>query len=121
MSMEAMPSLKRRLSDVAYRQMVDDTIGTVATGPGGHRGTSTNSSVTSSHPHAGSSEKSLPGPVGIQPKPPSPPRLNTEGSHVRTFECAPPRMPVGGQALLASMPCLGVTSGLECVHSGMSR
>ena len=52
---------------VVYRQMVDDTTATVATGPGGHRGTSTSSSVTSLHPHTGSSEKSLPGPVGIQP------------------------------------------------------
>jgi transposase len=61
-SMEAMRALKRRLSDIVYRQMLDDA--TVAmTGPGGHRGTSTNSSVTSSHPHAGSSEKSLPGPA----------------------------------------------------------
>jgi transposase len=65
-SMEAMRSLNRRLSDIVYRQMVNDTAA-VATGPGGHRGTSTNSSVTSSHPHTGSSEKSLPGPVGIQP------------------------------------------------------
>src|SRR3712207_9077164 len=35
-SMEAMRSLKRRLSDIVYRQMLDDA----ATGPGGQRGTS---------------------------------------------------------------------------------
>src|SRR4051812_37931258 len=46
-SMEAMRALKRRLSDIVYRQMVDDTITDAGTGPGGHRGTSTNSSVTS--------------------------------------------------------------------------
>jgi transposase len=40
-SMEAMRSLKRRLSDIVYRQMINDTVATTATGPGGHRDTST--------------------------------------------------------------------------------
>ncbi|MFI6071737.1 hypothetical protein ACIA5C_09130 [Actinoplanes sp. NPDC051343] len=62
-SMEAMRALKRRLSDVVYRQMVNDAVAAMATGPGGHQGTSTNSSVTGSHPHTGSSEKSLPEPA----------------------------------------------------------
>ena len=61
-SMEAMRALKRRLSDVVYRQMINDAT-TAVTGSGGHRGTSANSSVTGSHPHAGSSEKSLPEPA----------------------------------------------------------
>ncbi len=59
-SMEAMRALKRRLSDIVYRQMVNDATAAMATGPGGHQGTSTNSSVTGSHPHTDSSEKSLP-------------------------------------------------------------
>jgi transposase len=67
-STEAMRSLKRRLSDIVYRQMLDDATAAAVTGPGGHRGTSTNSGVTSSHPHAGSSDKSLPGPAESQPK-----------------------------------------------------
>src|SRR5215211_3660611 len=62
-SMEAMRALKRRLSDVVYRQMTNDAAAPMATGPGGHRGTSANSSVTGSQPHAGSSEKSLPEPA----------------------------------------------------------
>jgi transposase len=62
-SMEAMRCLKRRLSDIVYRHMVDDAITPAVTSPGGHRGTTTDSSVTSSHPHAGSSDKSLPGPA----------------------------------------------------------
>jgi transposase len=66
-SMEAMRCLKRRLSDLVYRHMLNDTMTAAATGPGGHRGTSTDSSVTSSHPHASSSEKSLPGPATAQP------------------------------------------------------
>jgi transposase len=60
-SMEAMRCLKRRLSDVVYRAMVNDAIRAM-TGPGGHRGTSPESSVAGSHPHTGSWDKSLPGP-----------------------------------------------------------
>ncbi|MEV7232097.1 IS110 family transposase [Polymorphospora sp. NPDC051019] len=67
-SMEAMRALKRRLSDIVYRQMIDDATMATATGPGGQRETTTDSSVTSSHPHAGSSEKSLPGPATPQPR-----------------------------------------------------
>ncbi|HET8836154.1 MAG TPA: IS110 family transposase [Gemmatimonadales bacterium] len=70
-SMEAIRSLKRRLSDIVYRQMIDDAAA-AATGPGGQRGTSTNSGVTSSHPHAGSSEKPLPGPAETQNRTPLP-------------------------------------------------
>ena len=61
--MEAMRCVKRRLSDIVYRQLLNDALAQTQTGPGGHRGTSTNSSVTGSHPHAGSSDKSLPGPA----------------------------------------------------------
>jgi transposase len=69
-SNEAMRALKRRLSDVVFRHMVDDAIAHTVTGPGGHRETSTDSSVTGSHSHAGSSEKSLPGPAIAQPRTP---------------------------------------------------
>ncbi|GIF22630.1 hypothetical protein BJ973_002952 [Actinoplanes tereljensis] len=62
-SMEAMRALKRRLSDIVYRQMLNDATTATAPGSGGHQGTSTNSSVTGSHPHIGSSEKSLPEPA----------------------------------------------------------
>ncbi len=65
-SMEAMRCLKRRLSDVVYRAMVNDAADAV-TGPGGHRGTSPESSVAGSHPHTGSSDKSLPGPATTEP------------------------------------------------------
>jgi transposase len=61
--MEAMRCVKRRLSDIVYQQMLHDALGQTGTGPGGHRGTSTDSSVTDSHPHTGSSDKSLPGPA----------------------------------------------------------
>ncbi len=65
-SMEAVSCLKRRLSDIVYRHMVDDAMRAM-TGPGGHPGTATKSSVTGSHPHTGSSDKSLPGPATTEP------------------------------------------------------
>ena len=61
--MEAMRCVKRRLSDIVYRQMLHDALGQTQTGPGGHQGTSTDSSVTGSHPHAGSSDQSHPEPA----------------------------------------------------------
>ena len=67
-SMEAMRCLKRRLSDIVYRRMLNDAVTSKATGPRGHRGTTTDSSVTGSHPHAGSSEKSLPEPAIDNPR-----------------------------------------------------
>ena len=70
-SMEAIRCVKRRLSDIIYRTMLDDAVRTGVTGPGrGHRGTTTNSSATGSHPTTGSSDKPLPGPVPAEPTPP---------------------------------------------------
>ena len=84
-SMEAMRALKRRLSDIACRQMITDARAAV-TGPGGHLGAATGSSAAGLHPSTGASEKSLPGPAandptpakpahspGRSPRPPSPP------------------------------------------------
>jgi transposase len=64
---EAMRALKRRLSDIIYQQMTTDARA-AATGPGGHMGAATGSSAAGSHPVAGTSEKSLPGPASHQPK-----------------------------------------------------
>ncbi|MEV0729750.1 IS110 family transposase [Polymorphospora sp. NPDC050346] len=72
-SMEAMRALKRRLSDIVYRRMINDTAAATTTGPGGQRETATDSSATGSHPHAGSSDKSLPGPAATQHRTPLPP------------------------------------------------
>ncbi len=63
---EAMRSLKRRLSDIVYHQMVLDAR-TRETGPGGHVGAATGSSTAGLHPSAGTSEKSLPGPATSDP------------------------------------------------------
>src|SRR3954469_23780169 len=67
-SMEAMRSLKRRLSDVIYKQMIKDARTPEATGPGGHMGATLQSSAASSIPTAGTSEQSLPGPATNHPK-----------------------------------------------------
>ena len=64
---EAMRCLKRRLSDIVYRAMLDDYINAKATGPGGHRGASLQSSAAGSHPHTDTSDQSLPGPVTPKP------------------------------------------------------
>jgi transposase len=70
-SMEAMRALKRRLSDVIYRTMLNDAVTAGRTGPGGHTGTATGSSAADSHPSIGTSEKSLPGPATNHPTAPS--------------------------------------------------
>lgn len=63
-----MGGLKRRLSDIVYRTMLNELVTSKATGPGGHRGASLQSSSAGSHPHTGSSDKSLPGPAKTKPK-----------------------------------------------------
>jgi hypothetical protein len=59
---EALRCLKRRLSDVIYRQLQHDQRGT-ATGPGGQPGATLTSSAAGSTPTASSSDQSLPGPA----------------------------------------------------------
>jgi transposase len=72
--MEAMRALKRRLSDVVYRQLVhdqkheqtsnsDQDAEARRTGPEGHLGATTKSSAAGSNPNADASDKSLPEPV----------------------------------------------------------
>jgi transposase len=62
-SMEAMRALKRRLSDVLYRQLLADALTPSATGPGGHPGATLQSSATDLTPDIGSSDKPHPGPA----------------------------------------------------------
>jgi transposase len=57
---EALRALKRRISDVVYRQLVLDA--ELEVGPGGQTGTTLQSSVTDPTPTVGSSEKPQPGP-----------------------------------------------------------
>jgi transposase len=78
-NMEALPCLKRRLSDVVYRQLVadahqvattgDDQTEAQAAGPRGHVGATTESSAADLNPVVDSSEKSLPRPASNDPTP----------------------------------------------------
>jgi transposase len=65
--MEALRCLKRRLSDVVYRQLVADAQGAEQpepkTGPGGHCGASQQSSAVDLPPHIDTSDQPLPGPA----------------------------------------------------------
>ena len=71
-SNESMRLLKRRLSDIVYRTMVNDAARHMATGPGGQRGDDSDSSVAGSHPHTNSSDKPLPGPATTETTTPLP-------------------------------------------------
>ena len=79
---EAMRALKRRLSDVVYRQLVNDQKQEQArngdqdrearrTGSEGHLGATTKSSAAGSNPNAGSSDKSLSEPANPDATPTS--------------------------------------------------
>ena len=65
--LEAMRCLKRRLSDVVYRQLLKDALdvemATIEAGPGGHGGASVQSSAAGLPPHTGTSDQPLPGPA----------------------------------------------------------
>ena len=64
---EALRCLKRRLSDVIYRQLVADArrleLTGGGTGPGGHCGATQESSAADLSPHVGTSDQPLPGPA----------------------------------------------------------
>ena len=66
-NMEAMRCLKRRLSDLVYNQMRADAKRCGAS-PGGHSGTTLQSSVADSHPDIDTSDQSLPGPATGKPR-----------------------------------------------------
>jgi transposase len=74
--MEAMRCVKRRLSDIVFQTMLNDTVRragtTTRTGPGGQRGNDSDSSAVGSQPHTNSSDKPLPGPARHHPRTPLP-------------------------------------------------
>jgi transposase len=75
-SNEAMRALKRRLSDIVYRTMLDDAIGrsfgAKETDPGGQQGNDSESSATGLQPHTSSSDKPHPSPSKKHPRTPLP-------------------------------------------------
>jgi transposase len=71
-SMEAMRALKRRLSNIVFKTMLDDTARAAETGPGGQRGNDSDSSATGSQPQHRLFGQATPGPVATQPRTPLP-------------------------------------------------
>jgi transposase len=69
-STEAMRALKRRLSDLVYRQLLTDALKPTATGREGQPGNDSDSSAADSDPDIDSSDRPLPGPASTQPKSP---------------------------------------------------
>jgi hypothetical protein len=65
--MEALRCLKRRLSDVVFRQLTADAATKTEAGPGGHSGATLQSSAAGSTPTTSSSDKSLPEPANTDP------------------------------------------------------
>ena len=61
--MEATRALKGRLSNLVYAQLLAGRNRREATGPGGHSGTTLQSSVTDLTPDIGRSDKPLPRPA----------------------------------------------------------
>ena len=64
---EALRCLKRRLSDVVYRQLMRDATTSIGAGPAGHVGATLASSAAGSHPITSTSDKSLTGPANRHP------------------------------------------------------
>jgi transposase len=81
-TMEAMRCLKRRISDVIYRQLVADAertaleaaVVTAGAGPGGHCGATQESSAVDLPPHIDTSDQPLPGPAASTLQPAKPVR-----------------------------------------------
>jgi hypothetical protein len=82
-SMEALAPLKRRLSNIVHRTMLDDAIAHAAagsrTGPGGQAGHDSDSSDTGSHPTPTRRTSHFPDPPKAGREPHSRPLIDTEG------------------------------------------
>jgi len=93
--MEAIRALKRRLSDIAYRQLVADQKRqrrtAAGTGPGGQVGAATGSSAADSNPNVDASEKSLPGPARPEATPATTTRPDPSPARSRRPVTAPTR------------------------------
>ncbi len=74
--MEALRCLKRRLSDVVYRQLIADAQQQDGADPGGHCGAALQSSAVDSHPLIDTSDQPLPGPANPTLRPDSDPVKN---------------------------------------------
>ncbi len=83
---ESMRLLKRRLSDIVYRTMVNDAARHITTGPGGQRGDVSDSNAAGSQLHTSTSDKPLPDPPPLTLRRRCQPRLDREGCPVRSSQ-----------------------------------
>jgi transposase len=94
-SMEALRCLKRRLSDLVYRQLLADTAAAPSpsseAGPGGHTGATHQSSAADLTPDIGTSDKPQP-----EPAPATLPAPNTTTQPRGSGNSRPPRRRAGG-------------------------
>jgi len=83
-AMEAMRCLRRRLSDVVYRQLTADAAACAPprqAGPGGHSGATLSSSAAGLPPGTGTSDQPLPGPAPQTLPPPRVLKTTPAGPH----------------------------------------
>jgi transposase len=103
--MEALRCLKRRLSDVVYRQLVADAR-KAGTSPGGHCGASLQSSAVDLPPHIDTSDQPLPGPANptLPPAQPAqhPDAASTAGPPRRRAGAVKMERPTGRTTLTAT-------------------
>ncbi len=120
--MEALRALKRRLSDVVYRQLVADAraIAPAAqeAGPGGHPGARTDSSADDlATPMAVSSDTSLPGPASLHATPDHP----ATGVPARVLPASEPAVTDLAAAVLARRAIAGAGPGLPLIAPARAR
>jgi transposase len=94
-SKEAMRALKRRLSNVVYTRMVADQNRREATGPGGHSGTTLQSSATDLTRTSALRKSHFPDLPTPSLRPTHSPPLDLKGSHVRMSKSWSSRAPRG--------------------------
>jgi hypothetical protein len=124
-----MRALKRRLSDIVYRTMLETRSATTSVLRGrtrvGHRGNDSHSSATGLQPHTSSSDKPHPSPSKTHLEPHYRPRLDTEGCHERAIVCPQPltscqASPPGSSRPLTSLrntaKAANATSAVKVVH-----
>jgi hypothetical protein len=118
---EAIRCLKRRLSDLVYRQRHHDATEDTTAGPGGYHGATLSSSAAPSTPITGSFDQSLPGPTTHNPATPTP-RSTWQGGAVDTPPASPrpddSEQRVSGQA--AAIQLAGLRSNV-IVHAFFGR
>jgi transposase len=121
--MEALRALKRRLSDVVYRQLVADARTIEEAGPGGHPGATPDSSADDlATPMAVSSDQSLPGPATNHATP-DPPATDLPATDLPATDrpASEPAVTHLAAAVLARRAIAGAGPGLPLIAPARDR